>query len=200
MDRGYSPWGPKESDMTEELRLPLFTFREAKEKRSGWESRAASFNLGLRSPARWYPPGHLPFWGFCYFMCKRAELNFIAERGCRSHNSCMWPESLEKDRKISEVKRAIDQRSWDIWLRKESWHMNKLGQDRMGWGDSDMGSQGQPFILDVPLKNGGPRERWLHSLTPISTSFPLPDAESGSSRSSPDLWVAGWAEVWSILG
>ena len=89
MDRGYSPWGPKESDMTEGLRLPLFTFREAKEERSGWESRAASSNLGLRSPASWYPPGHLPFWGFCYFICKRAELNFIAERGYRSNNSCM---------------------------------------------------------------------------------------------------------------
>ena len=79
MDRGYSPWGPKESDMTEGRRLPLFTFRAAKEERSGWESRATSSNLDLRSPARWYPPGHLPFWSFCYFICKRAELNFMAE-------------------------------------------------------------------------------------------------------------------------
>ena len=68
-----APGVPENQTMTEGLRLPLFTFREAEEGRLGWESRAASSNLGLRSPARWYPPGHLPFWGFCYFIKNRVE-------------------------------------------------------------------------------------------------------------------------------
>lgn len=52
-------------------------------------SRAPGSNLGLIPLAKRPSPGHLPFLGLCFFICKRAKQNSIPRRVWRNYNFCI---------------------------------------------------------------------------------------------------------------
>ena len=87
---GYSPWGHKESDMTERLSSAQFRAAWSKELGSSWGS-GVSWAVNQFSGSSWAidapPPRFQGFW----FPLPHKELNELMNKGCPSPNSDYLP-------------------------------------------------------------------------------------------------------------